>query len=374
MATRWLETDTLSNQNISSALEVGSYTADADRWVAAQLFADQVAGNGDYVAYLTMQIGGAGSTYVMLPKTTMTAASGETAIAGQTIYVLVRSGDILKVMLDGLAGDVATPDTIVRWAELDALRPTTADRTLDVDANGGAEVGSFQAGAITAAAIATGAIDADALAADAVTEIWAGSTAPTASAVADQVWDELLAGHAVAGSTGEALTNAGAAATPPTEAEIWSYATRTLTQTAAQVVAAVSGSSLAVVKNVDYTATLTGLTISAVWTKVWFTIKSDKSADDDEAVIQIQESNPGGATDGVLYFNADDATVAQQAQGSLTVDQPNGTIAIDIDDDLTADLEAGRYSYDVKLLTATGTQLLTSGTVNVTETETHAIA
>lgn len=54
------------------------------------------------------------------------------------------------------------------------LRPTTASRTIDVDASGGVEVGSFQAGAITAAAIATDAIDADALAADAVTEIAAG--------------------------------------------------------------------------------------------------------------------------------------------------------------------------------------------------------
>lgn len=197
---------------------------------------------------------------------------------------------------------------------------------------------------------------------------------PTAAENADATWDELLAGHAVAGSTGEALTNAGAAATPPTEAEIWAYATRTLTQTAAQVVAAVAGSSLSVVKHVDFSASLTGLTISALWTKIWFTIKSDKSADDDEAKIQIAESNPAAGTDGVLYFNAAAATVAQQAQGWLTVNQGAGTIGIDIDDDLTADLEAGRYSYDVKLLTASGTQLLTSGTVNVTETETHAIA
>ncbi len=79
-------------------------------------------------------------------------------------------------------------------------------------------VGSFAAGAITAAAFTAGAIDAAAIAADAI-----GSSELAASAVneiADQVWDELIAGHAVSGSTGEALTNAGGAGTPPTAAVI----------------------------------------------------------------------------------------------------------------------------------------------------------
>lgn len=43
---------------------------------------------------------------------------------------------------------------------------------------------------------------------------------PTASENADQVWDESLSGHAVSGSTGEALSNAGAAGVPPTAAAV----------------------------------------------------------------------------------------------------------------------------------------------------------
>lgn len=73
---------------------------------------------------------------------------------------------------------------------------------------------SIPAGWITAAGVATGAIDADALAADAVTEIWAGSTAPTSSAIADAVWDEAISGHLTAGSTGNALNAAGSAGDP----------------------------------------------------------------------------------------------------------------------------------------------------------------
>lgn len=41
-----------------------------------------------------------------------------------------------------------------------------------------------------------------------------GATAPTAAQVADAVWDELLSGHAVSGSTGEALSAAGSAGDP----------------------------------------------------------------------------------------------------------------------------------------------------------------
>ncbi len=63
-------------------------------------------------------------------------------------------------------------------------------------------VNGLAAGVITATAIATDAIDADALATDAVQEI------------VDGVWDEAIAGHLGAGSTGAALNAAGSAGDP----------------------------------------------------------------------------------------------------------------------------------------------------------------
>lgn len=78
--------------------------------------------------------------------------------------------------------------------------------TGNVGGNVTGSVGSVAAGGITAASIATGAIDADALATDAVNEI------------VDQVWREAIADHSgTAGSTAEALNNAGAAANPWTD-------------------------------------------------------------------------------------------------------------------------------------------------------------
>ena len=73
----------------------------------------------------------------------------------------------------------------------------------NVVGNVNGSVGSVAAGGITATSIATGAIDADALATDAVNEI------------ADGVWDEAIAGHLTAGSTGEALNNAAAGGATP---------------------------------------------------------------------------------------------------------------------------------------------------------------
>lgn len=69
-------------------------------------------------------------------------------------------------------------------------------------ASGGISSTSFASGAITATAIAADAIGASELASDAVAEI------------ADAVWDEILSGHAVSGSTGEALSAAGGAGDP----------------------------------------------------------------------------------------------------------------------------------------------------------------
>lgn len=133
---RWIETDTASNVNISAATEIGSYTADADRFIIVQALVDAIAGNGDYVMYVTLRVGGAGSAYVITPKTTMAAASGETAIGGQSGVIFVRNTDVLKVYVDGLAADTTTPDYITRFSEFAAIQPATADRSIDVDANG----------------------------------------------------------------------------------------------------------------------------------------------------------------------------------------------------------------------------------------------
>ena len=58
-----LETDTGTNVDISGATAVGAYTANGDKLIMVDVSIDAVAGNGDYVMYVTRQIGGSGSAY-----------------------------------------------------------------------------------------------------------------------------------------------------------------------------------------------------------------------------------------------------------------------------------------------------------------------
>jgi len=153
-----LETDTGTNVDISAATAVGAYTSTGDKLVMCDVSIDAVAGNGDYVMYVTRQIGGSGSAYRILPQTTMAAASGLTAISGQSGWITVRNGDVLTVYIDGLAGDTSTPDWTTRWFE-----------------------DSGTAG-VAVASIATDAITAAALKADAGAEI------------ADAILDEVVVG------------------------------------------------------------------------------------------------------------------------------------------------------------------------------------
>jgi len=122
-----LETDTGTNVDISGATAVGAYTANGDKLIMVDVSIDAVAGNGDYVMYVTRQIGGSGSAYRLLPQTTMAAASGLTAISAQSGWITVRNKDVLTCYVDGLAGDTATPDWTTRWFEGAVTLVTLAD-------------------------------------------------------------------------------------------------------------------------------------------------------------------------------------------------------------------------------------------------------
>jgi len=137
---RQLQTATLSNQNITSYLLVGTHTADDTRAIMVSVVLDQVAGGGDYLAYVTRQLAGAGSAYMVGPITTFTVPAAQTAVAFTSVLVPVDNTDVVKVYVKGLAGDTTTPDITTRIYELTYLRPTTAGNKLDVTATGAAGI------------------------------------------------------------------------------------------------------------------------------------------------------------------------------------------------------------------------------------------
>lgn len=431
---RWLETDSLSNQNISSALAIGAYTAATDRMIVCDVSLDQVAGGGDYVVYVTRQINGTGSIYVMLPKTTCTAAAGETAIAMQSGPITVRAGDVLTVYVDGLAGDTTTPDTTVRWFEMATLRPTSADRTLDVAATGEAGVDltnrldttgilpSVAAGASGGLPVLDANLAASAnvtyLKSTALTETAVGRLAAALVKLLDVATPVLTAesvnqsgdgyavvNHATYGNAKLARTGADADTLETLSDQIDGVSTLTaqnvrdamklaptagtpadgsvddhlddlataLATATVTVVSAVDGDEISIYQAVSLSATISGLSIPASWTKIYWTVKRSTSEADADAILQIVETNPGAGTDGLLRLNGAAGTAAN---GSLTVDQAAGTVVIALDDGTTDDLAlATGLVWSLKALYSTSSsQLLAVGTVNVLDQATLAVA
>jgi hypothetical protein len=146
-----------------------------------------------------------------------------TAIAADAITDAKVASDVTIASVTGAVGSVTG---------------AVGSVTGNVGGNVTGSVGSIATGGIAAASFAADAINAAAIAADAVTEIQSGLSTlnaagvrsavglasanldaqldalPTAAENADAVWDEAIAGHAGAGSTGEALSAAGAAGDP----------------------------------------------------------------------------------------------------------------------------------------------------------------
>lgn len=391
--TRWLETDSLSNQDISSALAIGAYTADADRMILVQFFADQVAGNGDYEFYVTLRVNGAGSSYRLIPITTAAAASGLTAIGGQSGMIAVRAGDVVTVYLDGLAGDNSTPDTTVRWFEMAALRPTIADRTLDVSAGGEAGVDWGNVGSPTTTvnlsgtstkANETAPLDAagtrDALgmaAADLDTQLDAILEGAGSSLTAQQTRDAMkLAPTAGAPAAGSVDAHLDAIQAQTDTIDDIKAVTDALDVSAVTQVAASAAGHLTITVARTFDEGVTGLTIPADWETALWTLKNNARDADTAALVQLRATNPEAGTDGLQRLNGA-ALVAPitAADGELTVTQATGRIDVWLSDEMTALLGAATsIGWDVKFIDASGDSSGQRGTADVVLTETKATA
>lgn len=280
-------------------------------------------------------------------------------------------------------------------------------------ANGAIDAATFAAGAIDAAAIADNAIDAGAIAdgaidngafaadaitaakiaADVTTELQSGlatataalilatpanklatdatgyvkvsgtkntlddlndaAAAPSTADVADAVWDEAIAGHAGAGTTGAALSAASSAGDPWLTALPGAYADGTAGDIIGNLVsdigdivpavavssttaASVSSGAIGIRTHHSLSQALTSTTTSdlSAATKLWLAIKAEKDDTDAQAVIFIE------ATAGLTVLAG--AAYTTIAHGSLTVGGVAGawTITITIDEVATGLLTA----------------------------------
>lgn len=388
-----LETDTGTNVDISSATAVGAYTANADKLVMCDVSIDAVAGNGDYVMYVTRQIGGSGSAYRILPQTTMAAASGLTAISGQSGWITVRNGDVLTVYVDGLAGDTTTPDWTTRWFEdAGVTAASVADAVLDEATSGHTSAGSFSK-AVTDILADTGTdgvvvasgqtvatvtnltnlptmpadwVTASGLKADAVTEIQnglaleatltaikgAGWTTETLKVIKDAVTN-------VDGDVADVFDDVGDVLDK-------------LNVSTVQFVTSVVGSTITILRGDTLSASLLNLGSMESYVSLDFTVKASTHQSDDAALIRVRK-NASGLTDGLLRLNG--AAHTTGTDGSITInDAPTGDITIMLKATVTDDLVPGTYVYDIQLIEANGVSTLTTGSLIVTADVTRLVA
>lgn len=113
---------------------------------------------------------------------------------------------------------------------------------------------------------------------------------PTAAAIADAVWDEALAGHVDAGSTGKALNDVGGGEAV-TAANIQAWITAALTGTSnVTVVSVVSGSAITVYANDTWSFTVTDSSLALTgYEDLAFVVKVSDRHDDDDALLIIRK-------------------------------------------------------------------------------------
>lgn len=149
-----------------------------------------------------------------------------------------------------------------------------------------------------------------------------------------------------------ALNNLSAAA-------VWAYATRTLTQTAASVVAAVTGTSITVYRGTTWSISLTGLGDLSAYDTIYFSVKEGLNDSDDNAILRVKN-----AASGLERINKAAPTAA--TNGTITVDDAAaGDITITVQEAETQNMPLiTNYHYDVKGIDNNGNVDLKSVGVN----------
>ena len=132
-----------------------------------------------------------------------TSADGTFYAAGSFFDIVITTGTVDSV---SVVGSVVASFTLRKNS---ALKPTTAGRTLDVTAGGCAGIDWANVEAPTTTINFSGTTIAD---------LTTKTGFRLSATGVDDIWDEATAGHATAGTTGKALTDAGSAGDPWTTA------------------------------------------------------------------------------------------------------------------------------------------------------------
>ena len=129
--------------------------------------------------------------------------------------------------------------------------------------------------------------------------------------------------------------------------------------------ALLSGDDLQILRGDTFEMQFTYLGNLTSWTKLWFTVKDDKDTIDTAAIIQVVESNPGVATDGLLAIAGVAPTAL--ANGAITMlDAAHGNINVRVEAVETLKLDdTGHFYYDIQFQDLTDTKTVLSGRAHI---------
>lgn len=128
----------------------------------------------------------------------------------------------------------------------------------------------------------------------------------------------------------------------PTPENVWTHDDRSLTMSATEVIAAVSGSSITQVRGNTWAFEIPNLTLSG--DKQQFAIKRSPLDTDDEALLFID------TVTGLVTVNGAPAEVHDKASLSYA----GTTLTVTVDADITAELPVGRWHYGIQSITTGG--------------------
>lgn len=180
--------------------------------------------------------------------------------------------------------------------------------------------------------------------------------------------DATITSRAATGADGDTLETLSDQLDGVEPVDVWGYATRTLTQSAAAVTAAVSGSNITCQRGDTLVAALTGLGNISTRTKLWLAIKGDLSYTDAQAVILCEETAGLTVVNGAAYTTTTDASI-------VVTNATTGALTITIKPAVTKELPVGSYHYDMQYLTAAGVvTTITAATFTVSADVTRAVS
>ena len=158
--------------------------------------------------------------------------------------------------------------------------------------------------------------------------------------------------------------------------DVWSHAHRTLTNQGIDATSPAAGDPLIIYRDSTVAISLTGLADSTNSTKMWFTVKENLEDADTSSILQILFTNAETHTDTLLYVNKA-APISADNGGFVVADHTDGTASITLAAAEAANLPiyaATPLYWDVKMLTAAGVTILSTGTMYIYGTPTRTIS